>query len=117
MQLVFIAVIKLNAAGGKHGNFAVLNIHNIFCVRYYCRNVRGNVIGIIRQPQYKRAEFAHGYKCIGVIGAYNAQCIRALKPFNGFGNRLEKVACIAVGEHLRYNLRIRLAFKFYTLRL
>ena len=117
MQLVFITVIELYTVGGKHCNFAVLNIHNILCVRYYCRNVRGNVIGVIRQPQYKRAEFAHGYKRIGVIGAYNTQCIRAFKPFNGFGNRLEKVACIAAGEHLRYNLRIGLAFKFHAVRL
>ena len=75
VQLVFIAVIKLNAAGGQHGNFAVLNVHNILCVGYYRRNVRGNVISVVRQPQYQRAEFAHGYQRIGVIGADNTQRI------------------------------------------
>ena len=110
-------VVHTDAAGTQNSHFPVVHVGNITGMTDQRRHIGGNEAAVFTVTQQQRCILAGGNHAVGVVSAYDTQCVSALHrvehPRHGFKKVL--TVGIVIVQQLCHHFRIRFGVEGVTL--
>ena len=101
-------VIDLNALAGEDGDLTVFHVGHVPSVLDEGGHVAGHHVEPIAVAQHQRTVLSGGDELFGVLGADDAQAVRAFDPVEHLLDGVQDVSPIVVVQQLRHHFCIRI---------